>query len=288
MTLIHMLRPEHRSQLRRLRQRLANREHMRRVREARKLLCVGVDLPIEAGTCGRLVHASSQRCIHCIRRRWWLIKHAFNDAEVSITALLERPRRAAPERRRHAGRRAGRRSGPRRPSPTLAIPASAGKANPGRRLRSLPSAVPIPRTARTADRPRRRRRPVGLEHRNVSVEQLDYRVLTVEGHSYARAAPGCRPLGDRPHDGRAAGQHRLNGRARQPRRRFGLRLSSRMSPASRRSARRRQPVGHGGQRGCRPTTSARSRCPRGRQASARSAASTGSIVRCRRTVLPSP
>ena len=89
MTLIHMLRPEHRNQMRRLRQRLANREHMRRVREARKLLCVGVDLPIEAGTCGRLVHASSQRCIHCIRRRWWLIKHAFNDAEVSITALLE-------------------------------------------------------------------------------------------------------------------------------------------------------------------------------------------------------
>ena len=89
MTLIHMLRPEHRNQMRRLRQRLANREHMRRVREARKLLCVGVDLPIEAGTCGRLVHASSQRCIHCIRRRWWLLKHAFNAAEVSITALLE-------------------------------------------------------------------------------------------------------------------------------------------------------------------------------------------------------
>ena len=89
MTLVHMLRPEHRNQQRRLRQRLANREHMRRVREARKLLCVGVDLPIEAGTCGRLVHASSQSCIHCIRRRWWLIKHALNDAEVSITALLE-------------------------------------------------------------------------------------------------------------------------------------------------------------------------------------------------------
>ena len=107
MTLIHMLRPEHRNQMRRLRQRLANREHMRRVREARKLLCVGVDLPIEAGTCGRLVHASSQRCIHCIRRRWWLIKHALNDAEVSITALLEN--HAAQRARPHAGRRARRR-----------------------------------------------------------------------------------------------------------------------------------------------------------------------------------
>ena len=89
MTLIHMLRPEHRNQMRRLRQRLANRQHMRRVREARKLLCVGVDLPIEAGTCGRLVHAGYQRCVHCTRRRWWLLKHAFNDAEVSITAMLE-------------------------------------------------------------------------------------------------------------------------------------------------------------------------------------------------------
>ncbi len=89
MTLINMLRPKHRQLLRRLRKRIANREHMRRAREARKLFCVGVDLPIEAGTCGRMVHAESQRCIHCTRRRWWLIKHALNDAEVAITAILE-------------------------------------------------------------------------------------------------------------------------------------------------------------------------------------------------------
>ena len=57
--------------------------------EVIELLCVGVDLPIEAGTCGRLVHAGYQRCIHCTRRRWWLLKHAFNDAEVSINAMLE-------------------------------------------------------------------------------------------------------------------------------------------------------------------------------------------------------
>ena len=61
MTLIDMLRPKHRQWLRRLRKRLANREHMRRAREARKLCCVGVDLPLEAGTCGRMVHAEAQR-----------------------------------------------------------------------------------------------------------------------------------------------------------------------------------------------------------------------------------
>ena len=74
MTLIDLLRPEQRRHLRRLRYRLAKREYMRRVREERKLLCVGVDLPIDAGTCGRFVHAGYQRCIHCARRRWWLLK----------------------------------------------------------------------------------------------------------------------------------------------------------------------------------------------------------------------
>ena len=64
-------------------------QYMRRVRKERKLLCVGVDLPIDAGTCGRFVHAGYQRCIHCTRRRWWLLKHALNAAEVAVTALLE-------------------------------------------------------------------------------------------------------------------------------------------------------------------------------------------------------
>ena len=62
---------------------------MRRAREARKLCCVGVDLPLDAGACGRMVHAESQRCIHCTKRRWWLIKHALNGAEVAVTAILE-------------------------------------------------------------------------------------------------------------------------------------------------------------------------------------------------------
>ena len=89
MTLIDLLRPEQRRQLRRLRKRIAKRQYMRRVREERKLLCVGVDLPIDAGTCGRFVHAGYQRCIHCTKRRWWLLAHAFNPAEVSVAAMLE-------------------------------------------------------------------------------------------------------------------------------------------------------------------------------------------------------
>ncbi len=89
MTLIDLLPPEQRRHLRRLRYRLAKRQYMRRVREQRKLLCVGVDLPIDAGTCGRFGHAGYQRCIHCTRRRWWLLKHAFNVAEVAVTTMLE-------------------------------------------------------------------------------------------------------------------------------------------------------------------------------------------------------
>ena len=89
MTLIDLLPPEQRRDLRRLRYRIAKRQYMRRVREERKLLCVGVDLPIDAGTCGRFVHAGYQRCIHCTRRRWWLLTRACNAAEVSVTAMLE-------------------------------------------------------------------------------------------------------------------------------------------------------------------------------------------------------
>ena len=89
MTLIDTLCPEDRRALRRLRKRLANREHMRRARAARKLCCAGVDLPIEAGTCGRMVHAEAERCIHCAKRRCWLLNHALNPAEVAITGLLD-------------------------------------------------------------------------------------------------------------------------------------------------------------------------------------------------------
>ena len=89
MKLIDLLPPEQRRQVRRLRKRIAKRLYMRRVREERKLLCAGVDLPIDAGTCGRFVHAGYQRCIHCTRRRWWLLKYAFNPAEVSVVEMLE-------------------------------------------------------------------------------------------------------------------------------------------------------------------------------------------------------
>ena len=44
-------------------------------------------MPAPAGE--RKVHAESQRCIHCAKRRWWLIKHALKDAEVTITTILE-------------------------------------------------------------------------------------------------------------------------------------------------------------------------------------------------------
>ena len=101
MTLIDLLPPEQRRQLRRLRKRIAKRQYMHRVREQRKLLCVGVDLPIDAGTCGRFVHDGYQRCIHCTRRRWWLLKYAFNPAEVSVAAMLEEAR----DRKRRSLRR---------------------------------------------------------------------------------------------------------------------------------------------------------------------------------------
>jgi len=67
---IALLRPEQRAWLRRLRRRIANRELMRSTRADidRKLLCPGVDLPIEAGACGRLVPRESSRCIHCHNR----------------------------------------------------------------------------------------------------------------------------------------------------------------------------------------------------------------------------
>ena len=89
MKLIDLLRPQQRRDLRRMRKRIAKRLYMRRVREQRKLLCIGVDLPIDAGTCGRFVHDGYLRCILCTRRRWWLLTHACNPAEVSVTAMLE-------------------------------------------------------------------------------------------------------------------------------------------------------------------------------------------------------
>ena len=89
MKLIDLLPPQQRREMRRLRKRIARRHYMRRIREERKLLCAGVDLPIDAGTCGRLVHDGYQRCVHCTRRRWWLLTRALNPAEVYVAAMLE-------------------------------------------------------------------------------------------------------------------------------------------------------------------------------------------------------
>ena len=78
MPLADLLRPEQRQWLRRLRRRIANREVMRRHRAANrdKKLCAGVDLPLDAGTCGRLVWPAHERCYACHVRRQWLLNHA--------------------------------------------------------------------------------------------------------------------------------------------------------------------------------------------------------------------
>jgi len=99
MPLIDLLRPDQRAALRRLRKKIANRENMRRYRAENrdKMLCAGVDLPLEAGTCGRLVWPESERCIACRKRRAWLLRHALNPAELTLAALLDSLDAAAAE-----------------------------------------------------------------------------------------------------------------------------------------------------------------------------------------------
>ena len=125
MPLIELLRPGQRAWLRKLRRRIANRELMRRIRADidRKLLCPGVDLPIEADTCGRLIPRKSSRCIRFHNRRRWLLNYAFNNA--AITALLETA--ALDRRRTRGGERARRHAEPR--------PAARRTAPPGGELR---------------------------------------------------------------------------------------------------------------------------------------------------------
>ena len=91
MPLIDLLRPDQRAALRRLRKRIANRENMRRYRSDINYmqLCPGVDLPLEAGTCGRLIWPESTRCMACRKRRDWLVRHALNPVEVTLSALLD-------------------------------------------------------------------------------------------------------------------------------------------------------------------------------------------------------
>ena len=91
MPLIDLLRPDQRAALRRLRKRIANRENMRRYRDDINYmqLCPGVDLPLEAGTCGRLIWPESSRCTACRKRRHWLLTQALNPVEVALSALLD-------------------------------------------------------------------------------------------------------------------------------------------------------------------------------------------------------
>jgi hypothetical protein len=91
MPLADLLPPAQRQWLRRLRRRIANREVMRRHRAANrdKRLCAGVDLPLDAGTCGRLVWPAHERCYACHVRRQWLLDHALNPAERTLATLLD-------------------------------------------------------------------------------------------------------------------------------------------------------------------------------------------------------
>ena len=77
--------------LKRLRKNIANRNNMRRYRAENRYdhLCAGIDLPLEAGTCGRWVERRFERCIRCSNRRRWLLHQACNPAEVAIATLLD-------------------------------------------------------------------------------------------------------------------------------------------------------------------------------------------------------
>ena len=86
-----LLRPIQLAALKRLRKRIANRNNMRRYRAERRYtkLCAGVDLPLEAGTCGRVVNnESGERCIHCFNRRRWLLNHAMTPYEIVVAGRL--------------------------------------------------------------------------------------------------------------------------------------------------------------------------------------------------------
>ena len=137
MPLIDLLRPDQHAALRRLRKKIANRENMRRYRAENrdKMLCVGVDLPLEAGTCGRLVWPESERCIACRKRRAWLLRHALNPAELTLAALFDSLEDAAARARRLPARgRRPRRPPARRPVRTRPIPACAGERRTRARL----------------------------------------------------------------------------------------------------------------------------------------------------------
>ncbi len=87
-----LLRPSELAALRRLRKRIMKRTAMRRYRADPlyyKRLCAGVDLPLESGTCGRLVNRSSgERCYRCWQRRRWLLEHAMTPYEIAIAGML--------------------------------------------------------------------------------------------------------------------------------------------------------------------------------------------------------
>jgi len=118
MTLIDTLRPEHRRLLRRLRKRIARRENMRRYRNDINYmrLCPGVDLWIEAGTCGGLIWP--EHPLHCLPQAPPLAPHTRVQPCRGCPVRVARRRRG---RRRRARRRRARRLRPGRPPARRAV-----------------------------------------------------------------------------------------------------------------------------------------------------------------------
>ena len=84
------------------RRKRLNAARMRRYRADvnRRLLCPGVDLPHEAGTCGRMIDPASSRCLRCHNRREQLIRQ-LNLGELRMLAQVihaEQTGQGLPER----------------------------------------------------------------------------------------------------------------------------------------------------------------------------------------------
>lgn len=69
------------------RRRRTNAMMMRRYRADldKRVLCPGVDLPGEGSTCGKMIDATSNRCIACHNRRQWLVQQ-YNLGDLRVLA----------------------------------------------------------------------------------------------------------------------------------------------------------------------------------------------------------
>ena len=201
----------------------------------RKLLCPGVDLPIEAGTCGRLIAPESSRRIRCHNRRMWLLKYGLNQAEIAITALLETAA-AEDEARRDPG------------APVHlpdAVPLLDDLSVRGSRRRQS-GRLPHPR-------PGERRRPAAHDRRPRGVDRhggrlADGRRRPVRADDAGKGRRCAAPQA-------AGGRVRPRAEAAQPVRALHRRLAARSGPDPQRAARARRP---------RPECARPRRPPRGR------------------------